>query len=126
MYFIYVFLLGAGFGIIRLLCTKSGADGTDNTMQFILLATVLASLSQLGAAQTSNFHVSCDKSIFAGGLPDGASQRQAAIDICTNPMQCVGAFTKALSEGPKLEFSCDDCPVGLAEDHVSGCKITPE
>ncbi|PBP17145.1 hypothetical protein BUE80_DR012059 [Diplocarpon rosae] len=99
---------------------------TTGKMKVLALATVIVSaLSQLSAAQSSSYSVSCERSVF-GGIPTKSEQRQAANNVCLNGLDCKKVQDLyVLTPSDFFQFSCASCPAGLAEEVIDGCKISP-
>ncbi|KAK2626042.1 hypothetical protein QTJ16_004304 [Diplocarpon rosae] len=93
-------------------------------MKIITLAPVIVSaLSQLGAAQDTEYKLSCKKSVF-GGIPDAVAHLAAATNVCTNGMGCVGptSIYQVLGLDTFL-FTCKGCKAGLPSNIVAGCEF---
>ncbi|PBP27020.1 hypothetical protein BUE80_DR002004 [Diplocarpon rosae] len=95
----------------------------ENMKTAILTTVIVSALSQLGAAQDTEYKLSCKKSVF-GGIPDDVAHLAAATNVCTKGFDCVGpTFIYKVLQGDNFLFRCKECPAGKASDTVAGCKF---
>ncbi|PBP15640.1 hypothetical protein BUE80_DR013627 [Diplocarpon rosae] len=97
----------------------------DIMKTFTLATIIISALAQIGAAQDSQYSVSCQKRIF-GGIPDSKAQSDAGANVCTNGLDCEGlSTTYDLTNSEDFGFACYGCPTDLDPYTVDGCQAYP-
>ncbi|PBP19265.1 hypothetical protein BUE80_DR009857 [Diplocarpon rosae] len=87
--------------------------------------TLISLLSHVSMAQR-DYTVECSMSLFANGIPDQATAKQAATNICQNGLNCKGRGRAALlTDAAKFRVVCSECPNNLARGTFGGCTTTP-